>query len=229
MWRTLVESRSGSYAGRIAPPGIPKMTSTPISSSERTRLSAPLTCSTTTGVFLGARSDGLGAFEAAGPDGRDRGAGALADGLAWVSFTACHHFHCASVPRRGAGGRADDPVAGQQKTPRPWWGMRGGATGPGGVVALRGLRGGCSRGSASRERGCTVKEAGSRSRMAGIAGPGARKPPPRAWGSRGGGRGVAARVVGASARRSGRQNRRYASSASVLRAPDDRATTVTVC
>src|ERR1051325_6073666 len=33
------ESNSGSYAGRIAPPGMPKMTSTPRASSERT--SAP--------------------------------------------------------------------------------------------------------------------------------------------------------------------------------------------
>jgi hypothetical protein len=28
MWRTLVESSNGSYAGRMAPPGIPKTVST---------------------------------------------------------------------------------------------------------------------------------------------------------------------------------------------------------
>src|SRR3954447_15054860 len=44
-WRTstcrTLESNSGSYAGRIAPPGIPKITSTPTASSERPRLWAP--------------------------------------------------------------------------------------------------------------------------------------------------------------------------------------------
>ncbi len=41
MWRTL-ESNRGSYAGRIAPPGMPKMTSTPTASSEATRACAPV-------------------------------------------------------------------------------------------------------------------------------------------------------------------------------------------
>src|SRR5262245_26459611 len=36
------ESRIGSYAGRIAPPGIPKMTSTPSCSSERIMACAPV-------------------------------------------------------------------------------------------------------------------------------------------------------------------------------------------
>src|SRR5688572_25653970 len=40
MCRTL-ESYSGSYAGRIAPPGIPKATSTPSASSDRTSEPAP--------------------------------------------------------------------------------------------------------------------------------------------------------------------------------------------
>ena len=38
----LVESNSGSYAGRIAPPGMPKTTSAPTSSSERTSACAPV-------------------------------------------------------------------------------------------------------------------------------------------------------------------------------------------
>src|SRR5438445_10493587 len=42
MCRTLVESYSGSDAGRIAPPGIPKTTSAPTSSSERTSACAPV-------------------------------------------------------------------------------------------------------------------------------------------------------------------------------------------
>src|SRR5688572_10786016 len=41
MWR-IGESRIGSYAGRIAPPGIPKMTSTPSCSSERIVACAPV-------------------------------------------------------------------------------------------------------------------------------------------------------------------------------------------
>src|SRR3954447_12751406 len=45
-WRTrtcrTAESNSGSYAGRIAPPGVPKTTSTPTASRERTRLWAPV-------------------------------------------------------------------------------------------------------------------------------------------------------------------------------------------
>src|SRR5947207_4361209 len=40
MWRTF-ESNSGSYAGRIAPPGMPNTTSTPSASSERTSALAP--------------------------------------------------------------------------------------------------------------------------------------------------------------------------------------------
>src|SRR4051794_5933384 len=42
MCRTFSESSSGSYAGRMAPPGMPKTTSTPTCSSERTRLCAPV-------------------------------------------------------------------------------------------------------------------------------------------------------------------------------------------
>ena len=45
MCRTRLESMSGSYTGRIMPPGIPKTTSTPDSSRARTTDSAPLTCS----------------------------------------------------------------------------------------------------------------------------------------------------------------------------------------
>ena len=48
-WRTrmcrILESISGSYAGRIAPPGMPKMSVTPAASSDVTRLCAPVICS----------------------------------------------------------------------------------------------------------------------------------------------------------------------------------------
>src|SRR3954451_4981839 len=48
MWRSRFESNSGSYAGRIAPPGMPKTTSTPSSSSERTSDCAPVSSSAVT-------------------------------------------------------------------------------------------------------------------------------------------------------------------------------------
>src|SRR5262249_30472299 len=50
MWRTF-ESKIGSYAGRMAPPGMPNMTSTPSDSSERTSAWAPVTGS---GLVAGA-------------------------------------------------------------------------------------------------------------------------------------------------------------------------------
>src|SRR5438876_1122939 len=49
MWRT-VESKIGSYAGRIAPPGMPNITSTPSDSKDRTSDWAPVTDSVTTGL-----------------------------------------------------------------------------------------------------------------------------------------------------------------------------------
>ena len=45
MCRTLSESNSGSYAGRIAPPGIPNTTSAPTRSSDLTRDCAPVSSS----------------------------------------------------------------------------------------------------------------------------------------------------------------------------------------
>src|SRR3981189_2116733 len=44
----------GSYAGRIAPPGMPNMTSTPSDSSDRTSDWAPVTDSATTVLTAGA-------------------------------------------------------------------------------------------------------------------------------------------------------------------------------
>ena len=41
MWR-IEESISGSYAGRIAPPGMPKMFSVPAASSDLIKLCAPV-------------------------------------------------------------------------------------------------------------------------------------------------------------------------------------------
>ena len=60
-WRTFVESSSGSYAGRIVPPGIPNTASHPRASSERTRACAPVirTGAPTGGAWFGC-SLGLG-------------------------------------------------------------------------------------------------------------------------------------------------------------------------
>src|SRR4051794_8223010 len=44
MCRSRCESNNGSYAGRIAPPGMPNTTSAPISSRERTNDCAPVIC-----------------------------------------------------------------------------------------------------------------------------------------------------------------------------------------
>src|SRR5262249_48009489 len=67
MWRTF-ESKIGSYAGRIAPPGMPNMTSTPSDSSDRTRAWAPVTGSDlTTGAAAALVAAGLAAVaDAAG-------------------------------------------------------------------------------------------------------------------------------------------------------------------
>src|SRR6201992_797573 len=56
MSRTSIVSSSGSYAGRIAPPGRPNTTSTPTSSSARTRAWAPVIR-----VLPGALGVGVGA------------------------------------------------------------------------------------------------------------------------------------------------------------------------
>ncbi len=45
MCRICVESINGSYAGRMAPPGMPKIVSVPAFSSDRIRLCAPVSCS----------------------------------------------------------------------------------------------------------------------------------------------------------------------------------------
>ena len=57
MWR-MVESISGSYAGRMAPPGMPKMSVVPAASSAMIRLCAPVTlvsCSPMSVGFLSGR------------------------------------------------------------------------------------------------------------------------------------------------------------------------------
>ncbi len=66
MWRTLTESRSGSYAGRIAPPGMPKTVSTSIASRESTRLCAPVTSMGVRARACCATCAGLGALGGAG-------------------------------------------------------------------------------------------------------------------------------------------------------------------
>jgi hypothetical protein len=69
MWRTFFESNSGSYAGRMFPPGMPKTTSTSRASSERTRDDAPVIRSATALARepAGTTPSGVTAAGAAGP------------------------------------------------------------------------------------------------------------------------------------------------------------------
>ena len=75
MWRICFESNSGSYAGRIAPPGMPKTVSTPTSSSERMRHCAPVTCSVMIRFLVGFR-----VVDKKKPPGRDGVEGLRAGG-----------------------------------------------------------------------------------------------------------------------------------------------------
>src|SRR4051794_27670484 len=95
MCRT-VESKIGSYAGRMAPPGMPNMTSTSRASSERTSDWAPVTDSTT-------------AFAVAG-------AGWLAAGCPWVE--ACARMPAATV--NGDGVEGDFVMLGLRSLVGPW-------------------------------------------------------------------------------------------------------------
>src|SRR5690625_3231816 len=70
MWRSL-ESKRGSYTGRIAPPGMPNTTSAPASSRERTTDCAPVM-----GSLVG--REGVGTLASRGGAGRGVGCGALA-------------------------------------------------------------------------------------------------------------------------------------------------------
>ena len=54
MWR-IEESMSGSYAGRIAPPGMPKIVSVPAASSDLIRLWAPVISSLIDSFLLSLR------------------------------------------------------------------------------------------------------------------------------------------------------------------------------
>src|SRR4051812_10159462 len=54
MWRSLTESNSGSYAGRMAPPGMPNTTSAPTLSNDRTSDCAPVRSSDIGSSFFSA-------------------------------------------------------------------------------------------------------------------------------------------------------------------------------
>src|SRR5690242_17459552 len=105
MWRSLTESKSGSYAGRIAPPGMPKTFSTPAHSSERMRLCAPVIGSAV--VLTEATADTWVAGE---PEGGGAGVGALCSLMTGLS--------CRSSRSGGAEPRAGgwSTVLVQQKT-----------------------------------------------------------------------------------------------------------------
>src|SRR5680860_865422 len=88
MWRTVGLSISGSYAGRIAPPGMPKTTSTPAVSSARTRLCAPVIVSGATG-----REPGLGP-----------GCGTARPAVAMAAPSRWYRHEKTPLPRRDRGG-----------------------------------------------------------------------------------------------------------------------------
>src|SRR3954469_12039585 len=118
MCRTFSESSSGSYAGRMAPPGMPKTTSTPTCSSERTRLCAPV-------IVVLARL-------AARPT-----VPATSDGVTVLATTPCPFLLTMSAPCRrkkrpapGPAGNPAGPLPANKKTPRPGRAHRGVARGP---------------------------------------------------------------------------------------------------
>src|SRR5436190_5465639 len=83
-WRTEVESMSGSYAGRIAPPGMPKTVSTPRCSRDLTSACAPVTCC---GAGVGGWDAERGWLDPV-PD-RGAGAGATLTGVVADRGRAC--------------------------------------------------------------------------------------------------------------------------------------------
>src|SRR5918997_63622 len=96
-WRTFVESSSGSYAGRIVPPGMPNTTSQPTSSSERTSDWAPVI-----GTASKRRADGAGAGPPAGWPGRPGGgAGFGPDGPGTGPGRGVAVVICSSAPLDG--------------------------------------------------------------------------------------------------------------------------------
>src|SRR5664279_2270718 len=143
MCRTLVESSNGSYAGRIAPPGMPKTVSTPMASRAITRLWAPVTLTTgtvTTGRLAStprariepARSDGVGPWGAGVPaPGTPAGAGPAEDepgrwALPSVTFvTAFKETSVSSVPWSDTAGDHGPPCT--KKPPGPDPDVRGSA------------------------------------------------------------------------------------------------------
>src|SRR3954469_26046213 len=122
MCRTFSESSSGSYAGRMAPPGMPKTTSTPTCSRDRTRLCAPVIVD-------------LARFVARPT------VPATSDGVTVLAPTPYPFLLSMSPPRRGQVAREHAPhhaprvsprrtAAGNEKTPRPGRAHRGVARGP---------------------------------------------------------------------------------------------------
>src|SRR5215207_14825 len=112
MWRLWVEASIGSYAGRIAPPGMPKTVSTPAFSRARMRACAPVSCSLMT-AFPVSLSRSCPAFVGVqiadpGPEKRKTPSAGLAEGGALDSVLASvgapHEYeenrsHAANPPR----------------------------------------------------------------------------------------------------------------------------------
>ncbi len=84
MWRTF-ESYSGSYAGRMAPPGMPKATSTPSASSERTSEPAPVVATGDTVATAWAAVAAAATVAGVGSVGEGLGSGWSRHGIAFDS------------------------------------------------------------------------------------------------------------------------------------------------
>src|SRR5689334_21892115 len=96
MCRTAWESKSGSYAGRIAPPGMPKTTSAPTLSRLRTSDCAPVSAS-----VMGGPSGGAGKKEPLVREARRGERDCWTSAVALANYD--HDAHVASLPARGAG------------------------------------------------------------------------------------------------------------------------------
>src|SRR4051795_801777 len=106
MCRSRCESNNGSYAGRMAPPGMPNTTSTPISSRERTSDWAPDSCVTpepSKGELLTGKKRPL----VHGTEGRARGGGSTSGHAPRDYYELAHADTVANSSKRcQAGGTA---------------------------------------------------------------------------------------------------------------------------
>src|SRR3954470_19092080 len=119
MCRSRSESNNGSYAGRIAPPGMPNTTSTPISSRERTSDWAPDSCVTpepSKGELLKGKKRPL----VHGTEGRARGDGSTSGHAPRDYYELSHAATVANRSKRCQAGGTTVSVTETQGDRRPY-------------------------------------------------------------------------------------------------------------